>query len=207
MADLPDRAKHESALTAAVLACFDDERRRLGRGDLFVQERMRAQVRADVTPLLADTFQDAAVQQAGEQDWDLSSSPLELDAQRWGAGRAGELATQVAATTQEALAQPGADPQIIFGRPRAEGIGVTETTTAITAGDDWAAAYAMVFLFGEEDRLEEYWDASLDSHVCPVCTRLHGRTKRYWSREFPDGPPAHPNCRCRKKFVHKSMAA
>lgn len=34
-------------------------------------------------------------------------------------------------------------------------------------------------------------------HNCAICGPLHGTPDSEWGGDFPDGPPAHPNCRCR----------
>lgn len=33
-------------------------------------------------------------------------------------------------------------------------------------------------------------------HNCDICGPLNGKTERHWAAQFPDGPPAHPRCRC-----------
>jgi len=40
------------------------------------------------------------------------------------------------------------------------------------------------------------WNTMQDEVVCPVCGPLEGAPKGEWGGQFPDGPPAHPNCRC-----------
>jgi len=207
MPDLPNRDQHEAALTAAVLAVFDDYRRRVGTNGNFPSQEFHQRVQLATFPLLTATFTDSAKGLAADQSWDLSQSPLRVDSQKWASDRAATLATLTLDTTRDALATPGTDLQTIFGLPRAESIGITETTTAATAGEDWAAAFAMVFLFADDTRIEEYWDGILDSRQCPICSRLHATPKRVWSREFPDGPPAHPRCRCTRRFVVKTVEA
>ena len=32
-------------------------------------------------------------------------------------------------------------------------------------------------------------------HNCPICGPLNGMPEQFWRNEFPEGPPAHPNCR------------
>ena len=33
-------------------------------------------------------------------------------------------------------------------------------------------------------------------HVCPICGPLDRTLFKNYSDQYPDGPPAHPNCRC-----------
>ena len=44
--------------------------------------------------------------------------------------------------------------------------------------------------------VESYWRLDLLSNWCQTCLRLADSHESIWSREFPTGPPAHPNCRC-----------
>lgn len=78
----------------------------------------------------------------------------------------------------------------IFGPERAESVATTETTAAQSAGSESAASSAGVL----NDR--DIWWTEADGRVCRTCGPLHRTTRPTWSIEFPDGPPAHPNCRC-----------
>lgn len=40
------------------------------------------------------------------------------------------------------------------------------------------------------------WIPERDSKTCKVCKRMGGTYEEFWSQYFPEGPPAHPNCRC-----------
>lgn len=80
-----------------------------------------------------------------------------------------------------------------LGPERAQSIAVTETTKAnsraeMAAAEDFERATGV--------RIVAYWVTEKDSRVCPTCEGLGGKAESVWLREFPDGPPAHPNCRC-----------
>jgi len=48
--------------------------------------------------------------------------------------------------------------------------------------------------------LKSQWDATNDARVCPICRHLNGLVagpKQLFSGRW-NGPPAHPNCRCRR---------
>lgn len=66
---------------------------------------------------------------------------------------------------------------------------VTETTAAQTAGSEAAAA-----IYGMDEA--DLWITENDGRVCPTCGPLHMATRKKWMARFPNGTPAHPNCRC-----------
>lgn len=77
---------------------------------------------------------------------------------------------------------------------RASDIAVTETTRANSkaeraAAEDFERANPGV-------KIVAYWVTENDSRVCVRCSSLDGDPESVWLRELPDGPPAHPNCRC-----------
>lgn len=85
-------------------------------------------------------------------------------------------------------------------RARARSIAITEVTRA--------AAQAEVdyqrYLAGKGIMMERTWITNVDEKVCPTCGPLHNLvedevTSTYpqgWVMEYPEGPPAHVNCRC-----------
>lgn len=87
----------------------------------------------------------------------------------------------------------------IFGPSRAEGVAVTETTNAQTAGGD-AGIEATVGI-GPDD----LWWTAQDDRVCIICGPLHGTPRSEWEAYFPTGPAAHPRCRC--ELIHANVAA
>jgi hypothetical protein len=40
------------------------------------------------------------------------------------------------------------------------------------------------------------WHTARDDRVCPICGPLDGLPESEWRSQFPNGPPAHPRCRC-----------
>ena len=78
---------------------------------------------------------------------------------------------------------------------RAATIAVTETTTAYSAGE---AAAAAAIEAARDVRLPVVWLTEEDEKVCPLCGPLHNKGPVAWAHLYPSGPPAHPNCRCRK---------
>jgi hypothetical protein len=45
-----------------------------------------------------------------------------------------------------------------------------------------------------DTRLEAYW--MTEPGACEICEPLNYQPRSVWSRKFPRGPKAHPNCRC-----------
>lgn len=87
-------------------------------------------------------------------------------------------------------AEVDGDLESLFGRNRMDGIAVNETTQAQYVGGD-NVIRATVGI-SQKDR----WFTRADRHVCPICSPLHRTLRDVWEREYPEGPPAHPNCRC-----------
>lgn len=84
----------------------------------------------------------------------------------------------------------------LLSEDRAEAIAITETTRAISIGEELAAIVAK----SQGVLLEAYWETAQDERVCPVCGALHGLAEMFWVDEYPNGPPAHVRCRCRKRW-------
>lgn len=79
-----------------------------------------------------------------------------------------------------------------FGEQRAQSIAITETTRAAAAATNGLQQYYKEF----DLDYERVWITMADELVCPVCGPLNGKYEWRWNDRFPDGPPAHPNCRC-----------
>ena len=50
-------------------------------------------------------------------------------------------------------------------------------------------------------RIQIIWFTRDDERVCPICEPLHSFTQRKWRQVAPNGPPAHPNCRCWLRYL------
>lgn len=60
---------------------------------------------------------------------------------------------------------------------------------------------------GRALNVRRIWKTEEDDKVCPICDDLSDELEDYWSDEFPDGPPAHPNCRCRLDYEYEIRSA
>jgi len=85
-------------------------------------------------------------------------------------------------------------------RARARSIAITEVTRAAAQ----AEVDYQTYLAGKGIMMERTWITNVDEKVCPTCGPLHNLvedevTSTYpqgWVMEYPEGPPAHTNCRC-----------
>jgi len=46
------------------------------------------------------------------------------------------------------------------------------------------------------DKIVMRWRTEVDDRVCSICEALDNKTEKHWIKKYPDGPPAHPGCRC-----------
>lgn len=82
-----------------------------------------------------------------------------------------------------------------FGPVHAEMVAVTEVTRALT----WATHELQAGLARQGINTFRRWVTAEDDKVCPICAPLDNTTLESgaWERAgLPDGPPAHPRCRC-----------
>lgn len=85
----------------------------------------------------------------------------------------------------------------ILGEGRTERMGVTETTAAAVTGME--ATVARMIGLSEDDT----WYTRNDSRVCPICEPLHQTRRSHWGSLYPQGPPAHPRCRCWIEYANE----
>lgn len=81
----------------------------------------------------------------------------------------------------------------VFGRDRAYRIAVTETTRMAEVAEK--AATEVIKASGVA--INRIWVTAEDDRVCKVCGPMHGLYENQWPSSFRNGPPLHPNCRCR----------
>lgn len=189
MPDLADRQRRENDLAASIFAALVALRKSIDAGSADWGS-FKTAVQEALFGSLSDTF---AV--ASEQLVKLHGEGKEVDASNGANGYAAAVAAKVAfdatANTQAAVANSSeADPSYWFSRNRADMIAITETTGAISHGEDWAAAAIALVLLRTSTW---FWEIE-DNSACTICKPLNGE-------EQPDvDQPAHPGCRCRKRF-------
>lgn len=75
---------------------------------------------------------------------------------------------------------------------------VTTTTDTMSLGQRGAgrAGDGASTADGQRVSVEMIWATERDARVCPICAPLDRTAENVWGRTQPNGPPAHPNCRC-----------
>ena len=80
-----------------------------------------------------------------------------------------------------------------FGQVRAEMIATTEVTRAYSEATN---QHQRIVERESGIRMVRVWETLNDELVCPICGPLNGKLEDEWAIVYPDGPPAHPRCRC-----------
>lgn len=178
--DLTNRSQYESDLTAAIRGVFEDaDPDRLAITLAFASA---------VQPVLGEVYWVAAMRLSMAMGWEIDGDKATRDGDAWAQAYAKTLALEVERSSR------GMSPDYILSGERAQAIAVTEVTRAVTAGEDWARAFAVAVLLLEPPK--RIWHTAGDDLVCPVCEPLDGEPEERWSVDIPFGPPAHPYCRC-----------
>jgi len=175
-------------------------------------EEARAALIAELQGVFAAAYISGATGAVAEVGLALTAG-FNAEAARWARDRAGELITEIDATTLEVVRKaverfvttPGATLQDIidrlpFGEARARLIGITESTAAFAEGNQ-SAANALAKKYPDV-AVVKTWLTNNDDRVCSICAPLDGAQVAYNSA-FPggiDNPPAHPGCRCSTSY-------
>lgn len=209
MPDLPIRLSRERELSAAVLLVLQAEQERLLRNPrgadwVAFQRRLAAAIVTD----LAATHYAATVQLSQQAGLSFNAPRSEAESQQWAMRYADALATAIVGNTRaqvqelqdrDALA---AALLLLMGEDRALGIGITETTRAITAGES-----GVVYRYEREtgQQVGTLWKTEGDGKVCEICGPLEGQPVDVYRIVSPSGPPAHPRCRCWLEYEFGSI--
>ena len=195
MPDLATRADRERALMAALLAVFREYSALTP--SMIPTGNLLADLRNAVASELATSFAEAAARFAASRDWDIPEDRIRAASLYWAGQFSDALAGEVADNSWRFL-QRDEEAAVVFGTERAGKIAITETTRAIGAGENWAAAFAGVYLLSGESSASptRLWHTAEDERVCDECSPLDGQSESVWVSRFPLGPPAHPHCRC-----------
>lgn len=165
-----------------------------------------------IMPILKDAYIAQAESFVDEQGIDVDWALINIDAEQWARSYSFDMVSGLNDTSKTALQGLISDYftngmtideltnalSTYFGATRAEMIAVTEVTRASVQGELAAAEEIrkMNAELGIGLTLEPIWNTNNDELVCPICGPLNQTKKDVWGKEFPDGPPGHPNCRC-----------
>lgn len=201
MPDLASRTSHETAIATALLLFMGRERDSFMDGDDFDMWSFRDGMEEVLVEPLAAVHEEAATNLAGIQGLTIDRFRPDLKSVRWASKYSKKIAREVSRSIRDEvkiagrLDDPGEFERVvndIFGRDRAEKIGVTETTSGISIGER--------SVIDEVERqtgkkLIAYWQIE-DYDACKICKGLNNKSESVWRRKYPFGPPSHPFCRC-----------
>lgn len=126
---------------------------------------------------------------------------------RWAVGRAGAVSQAWGQKTRERLSQEiesGAGRNAVsdstFDPKRDEALGTTEVTAASVFGGEIGAGESGI---RSPDDLWELHPEESASGPCQICMPLGGEPRSVWEKVFPTGPPVHPNCKCRIRYMRR----
>lgn len=175
-------------------------------GEAFDAAPMGAALRAAILGALADAAVSAALEAAADIGVPVDEVAVASEAAEWARAYSGNLITGIDASTMEMvrvgvaafLETPGMDRGQLegllsgaFSPSRAEMIATTEVTRAASQGQRiYQGQLAKAGL-----DFERVWRTT-EQEVCPICKKLNGEPESAWAADFPDGPPAHPRCKC-----------
>jgi hypothetical protein len=202
----PERDVFERQMQRAVQGVFNEwepiAEQAIDEGRDLDYTALRAALIAALIPTLTNAARNRADEIQDEFQLFAPDAVLDSDVEAWAREYAAEQADLLVGTTRKLYGQArdatsDTDREQIlgraFGRVRSEAISITSITDALSAG--------LILLNAIYERengvtVDEVWFTRLDERVCPICGPLHGKPKRVWAEQFPDGPPAHPRCRC-----------
>lgn len=176
-------------------------------GDPINWDDLMVELRKAIQPELTALMTQQALRTSGGIGVGFDPAIINLDAARWARQYTYELVTRLTETTRNLVSEviatfietPGmtqGDMELLlepaFGPVRAEMIATTETTRAYSAATNETQK-----LVNESGLpMHRIWLTSGDEKVCSICGPLNEKPESEWAAQFPDGPPAHTNCRC-----------
>ncbi len=204
MPEIADRSRVEAAATQSLSALFTQQQRRIvqfGRNRVPEGEwqRQERELAALLLLLLDDVFlagaESALPADAFSGFAPLGETTIPRASRDWARTMADDLAARGVFNTRQYL-DDGGSLEVAYSRERAESLTVTEVTRARVAGE--RAVINELRNRGVE--VLAYWRTEADAKVCPICRPLDGADQFRWEQDFPDGPPAHPRCRCTLEY-------
>ena len=199
-----NRSEPEAAIATLLSERFAEVRAKLDRQEFVDWAAWREQTRKELEDELAAVFIVLFMMRRPDKP---RASTLAL---RFASSTTGALLDSLTRNFRAELSG-GLDFDRVFSPRRAEAIAATEVTRAITQGETAARfeiyaddpANRASFLGSDDappiiisDGLVAIWQTEEDGRVCPLCGPLNNKPAQDWIGQFPQGPPAHVNCRC-----------
>lgn len=196
----------------AILSKYESRAARaIKRGEQFDYAGMADELRAAVMPEISSLVLDSALRLSVDTGISFDPAVINTEALRWAREYSFDLVTGLTNTTRNQISEatsafiqtPGMAMGDIekliepaFGPVRANMIAGTETTRAYSMATNKIQA----LLQQEVPELvtTRVWNTMQDEIVakCPICFPLEGAPEPVWRDTYPNGPPAHVNCRC-----------
>jgi hypothetical protein len=188
--------EHEQQVIAAIQAGEDPD-----------YDQMFDELRAAIQPEVAAMMSSEGLRVSSETGVVFDPALINTEALRWARQYSGDLVRGINDTTRgvvrEATATfietPGMTVgdlrrllEPAFSAARSEMIAVTETTRAFSE----AVNVTQRQLNRTGLQMQRQWHTANDDIVCQICGPLNEQPESVWRDKFPNGPPAHPRCRC-----------
>lgn len=214
-----DRSAPEAAVQTKLMRRFAELRSKVEAGEPVDWPAWEERLRKELEDELAAVFLLIFMVMRDDQ-----SRATQL-ASRFASSRAGTLLDRMRRNFRNEV-NSGVPARDVFSPTRAETIAITEITTAISAAENAARQDRAMDdperrakeqpdgtpadrpgVGPGDGRLKPppvivsdgtvaIWQTAEDERVCPVCGPLHDARATRWATQFPNGPPAHPRCRC-----------
>lgn len=186
-----------------------------GKVDEKAVADMLKQLTTNTAPILTDVFFNKLVVASTNGGVPVDREQYKTDAQVWAENHKITLKDELEATTLKDLQQMVADlvqdPREsvtnldealrlrlfkTLGQYRTTMIAITEVARAKSGAinqlyDDLTQDDEP----GQESSVKR-WATQIDEKVCSICGPLDDTLQKVWEGSYPEGPPAHPNCRC-----------
>lgn len=215
------RSRAERMVAAEVRAAFLANNARIrqeaasGQVDEATVRRMIFRVTDTVSPILAQVFNTRLIVASTTGGVPVDREKYKTASQVWAENHKIQLGKELEATTlkdlQQAVVELVQDPRErvenldealrlrlfkTLGPYRTKMIAITEVARAKSAAiNEFYDELIEGDEPGEESAVKR-WATQLDEQVCAICGPLDDTLQEVWINSFPEGPPAHPNCRC-----------
>ena len=215
------RSKAEKMVATEVRVAFLANAARIrqaaasGQVDEATVRRMIFQVTDTVSPILAQVFNKKLIVASTTGGVPVDREKYKTASQVWAENHKIQLGKELEATTlkdlQQAVVELVQDPRErvenldealrlrlfkTLGPYRTKMIAITEVARAKSAAiNEFYDELIEDDEPGEQSAVKR-WATQLDEKVCAICGPLDDTLQEVWINSFPEGPPAHPNCRC-----------